>query len=114
MGDQLAATLTSRRTTVARRRPRTRSVVIALPLTLAIAGCHAGHPSSQQITQTNQLLADRAATRWNVAALLENKPALPPEPVGDLTLREATERALAHNLSLIASAENLSIAHAHL
>jgi cobalt-zinc-cadmium efflux system outer membrane protein len=114
MHDQLVATATSRKTSVARRRPCARSVAIALPLTLVIVGCHAGHPSSQQIDQTNQLLVDRAATRWNVAALLENKPTLPPEPMGDLTLREATERALAHNLLLIASAENLSIAHAQL
>lgn len=81
---------------------------------VTICGCNAGHPSREQIGQVNDLLKQRSTVNWDVGLLFqENQPA-PPEPVGELTLRDATERALAHNLSLIASGENLSIAHAQL
>jgi cobalt-zinc-cadmium efflux system outer membrane protein len=79
-----------------------------------LCGCNAGHPSPEQIKQVNQLVHDRAAIDWDVSKLLNEKERVPPEPIGDLTLRDAVERALAHNLSLIASSENLSIAHAQL
>lgn len=81
---------------------------------MAAWGCNAGHPSSQQIRQVNQLVADRAAVQWDVGRLFEQGRTIPPPPQGELVLRDATERALAHNLSLIASGENLSIAHAQL
>lgn len=80
----------------------------------AACGCNAGHPSRQQIAQVNQLVRDRAAVRWDVGRLFDENARVPPAPIGDLSLQEATERALAHNLSLIASSENLSIAHAQL
>lgn len=38
----------------------------------------------------------------------------PPAPTGVLTLKEAIDRTLAHNLNLVASAENLAIAQAQL
>jgi cobalt-zinc-cadmium efflux system outer membrane protein len=83
-------------------------------LAVAACGCNAGHPSAEQIRQVNQLVQDRAAVRWDVGRLFNETDRVPPAPIGDLTLQEATERALAHNLSLIASGENLSIAHAQL
>lgn len=79
-----------------------------------VSGCHAGHPSPEQIKQVNQFVGDRTAINWNVARLFDPARQMPPDPVGALTLQDATGRALAHNLSLTASAENLSIAHAQL
>ena len=81
---------------------------------MTLLGCNAGHPSPEQIKQVNQLVYDRASINWDVSKLLDEKEHIPPEPVGELKLRDAVERALAHNLSLIASSENLSIAHAQL
>jgi cobalt-zinc-cadmium efflux system outer membrane protein len=81
---------------------------------LPILGCHAGHPSPEQIKQVNELVRDRASINWDVAGLFNENGGIPPEPIGELTLRDATERSLAHNLSIIASSENLSIAHAQL
>lgn len=81
---------------------------------VAACGCNAGHPSAEQIRQVNQLVQDRTAVKWDVGSLFNKDADLPPVPVGELSLQEATRRALAHNLSLIASSENLSIAHAQL
>jgi len=79
-----------------------------------LSGCHAAHPSRQQIDSVNQLIQDRTTLSWDVGKLTNHASASAPEPVDELTLREATERALARNLSLVASTENLSIAHAQL
>jgi len=81
---------------------------------LWLFGCNAGHPSSEQIKDVNHLFHDRAPLDWDVARLFKENESLPPEPTGELTLRAATELALSHNLALIASSENLSIAHAQL
>ncbi|HEY2586553.1 MAG TPA: TolC family protein [Tepidisphaeraceae bacterium] len=83
----------------------------------ALWGCgsDAGHPSPEQIKEVNQLVRDRTAIRWDVGRLVdETADHVAPAPIGDLTLQEATERALAHNLSLIAAGENLSVAHTQL
>ncbi len=80
---------------------------------VALCGCNAGHPSDDQVRQVNGLMRDRTDAKWDVAQLLKDGSA-PAEPTGLLTLGQATDLALAHNLSLIASAENLSIAHAQL
>lgn len=83
-------------------------------LVAAACGCNAGHPSPEQIKQVNQFVSQRTGANWDVGRLFDENQAVPPAPTGELTLQEATERALAHNLSLIASGENLSIAHAQL
>lgn len=83
-------------------------------LGVVLSGCNAGHPSPDQIKQVNQLVQDRAAIRWDVGRLFSKSDRAPAPPIGELTLQDATERALAHNLSLIASSENLSVAHAQL
>ena len=84
----------------------------AVPAIVLFCGCNAGHPSPAQIKQVNQLMRDRTVTNWDVARLFDENERILPEPIGELTLRDATERSLSHNLSLIASGENLSIAHA--
>lgn len=89
-------------------------IALSCGLVAAVCGCNVGHPSTEQIKQVNQLVQDRAAVRWDVGELFSKEKDVPPAPVGELTLQEATERALAHNLSLIAAGENLSIAHAQL
>lgn len=78
-----------------------------------LAGCNAGHPSPEQVKDVNNLVRQRMDVKWDVQKLLDPAAAVP-APTGRLTLAEATQRALEHNLSLIASSENLSIAHAEL
>ncbi len=91
-----------------------RSASATLAALLILNGCRAGHPSDDQIKQVNQLVGDRTDVKWDVARLFEDHDPVPPPPSGELTLRNATERALRRNLSLVANAENLSIAHAQL
>ena len=81
--------------------------------TAFIAGCNAGHPSPAQIKNVNELVDQRMDADWDARRLLEQTSA-EAAPTGSLTVQQATDRALRHNLSLIASAENLSIAHAQL
>lgn len=82
-----------------------------------LIGCNnnAGRPSADQIKQVNRLVRDRTAVNWDVGRLVnDDADRDPAAPTGKLTLQAATERALTHNLALIASGENLSIAHAQL
>jgi outer membrane protein TolC len=65
------------------------------------------------VKQVDELVSSRAGTRFNVGPLLSGAEELPP-PTGELTLEEATDRALRKNLSLVAAAENLTIAHGQL
>ncbi len=78
-----------------------------------IPGCNAGHPSSEQVNRVNSMVDQRMTVDWNVRSLFEEYPAVS-EPAGYLTLQQAIDLSLKHNLSLIASGENLSIAHAQL
>jgi cobalt-zinc-cadmium efflux system outer membrane protein len=82
-------------------------------LLLALSGCHAGHPSQEQVREVNSLYQQRAATPWSVERLFADDTNLS-EPTGSLTRQTATAAALEHNLTLRALAENLSIAHAQL
>jgi cobalt-zinc-cadmium efflux system outer membrane protein len=93
-------------------KPRWELPLLAGVLAL-ISGCHAGHPSPEQVKQVNALVDDRMRVDWDVRRLLDQR-SPPVEPAGDLSLQQATELALQHNWSLEASSENLSIAHAQL
>lgn len=87
---------------------------VALGVALLMCGCHADRPSSEQIKQVNELVRQRSAADWDVSRLFKEPASAPAVPTGELALQMATELALEHNLSLIASGENLSIAHAQL
>jgi cobalt-zinc-cadmium efflux system outer membrane protein len=89
------------------------SVCSGLVAAALVAGCHAGHPSDEQIGHVNTLVNGRMDADWDVKRLFDDSDKVV-EPTGELTLRRATDVALRHNLSLIASGENLSIAHAQL
>lgn len=78
-----------------------------------LGGCNAGHPSSQQLAHVDRLVHERVAANFNTQTLFETRKSGQP-PAGELTLSEARDLALARNLSLVAGAENLSIAHAQL
>ena len=72
-------------------------------------------PSSRQVGEVNRLVRDRTTSTIDALALLATNPRIEqPSPVGTLTLRDAVDRTLMHNLSLVASAENLSIAQVQL
>lgn len=92
---------------------RRNAAIVCAAAALALGGCHAGHPSEEQIKQVNNFVNDRMAVTWDARRLYQTETETT-EPTGELTLQRATEIALARNLSLIASAENLSIAHAQL
>jgi cobalt-zinc-cadmium efflux system outer membrane protein len=95
---------------------RKKSIKLIRPVVLAAiitGGCNAGHPSKEQLDQVNHLVGDRTDVRWDAQHLFDDSiPAA--QPIDVLTLSTATEQSLAHNLSLIASGENLSIAHAQM
>ncbi len=63
----------------------------------------------------DRLAADRTAAPFSTKALLDADPKLPgPPPAGELTLDRAVGLTLAHNLSLVASAQNVRLAQAAL
>jgi cobalt-zinc-cadmium efflux system outer membrane protein len=78
-----------------------------------LSGCNAGHPSSEQVKRVNAMVDQRMTVDWDVRSLFQDSPDVS-DPMGYLTLQRAIELSLKHNLSLIASGENLSIAHAQL
>ena len=78
-----------------------------------LCGCQSITPTAAQVKQVDELVSSRAGTRFDVGPLLSGAEEIPP-PTGDLTLEEATDRALRKNLSLVAAAENLTIAHGQL
>jgi len=85
---------------------------------LAGAGCAGWRqpkPEQKQLETVNGLFNDRTQAALDVMKLLETDPCLPvPSPTGTLTSDEAVQRAVQHNLSLVASVETLPIAQANL
>ena len=92
------------------------SGILFLLVAVALAGCHAStHPDVAHLNEVNRLVRDRTTSTIDALALLATNPRIEqPSPVGTLTLRDAVDRTLMHNLSLVASAENLSIAQVQL
>ena len=88
--------------------------VLALTPMLAIWGCQPVTPPPEQLAQLNRMVKERAAVNWDSGRLLASSLPEPQPPVGELTLGRATQLALSRNLALVASAENLTIAHAQL
>jgi cobalt-zinc-cadmium efflux system outer membrane protein len=82
---------------------------------LVCAGCISTDPDPEHLVQIEGLVQDRAGSPLHVSLLLSTDPRVGGEaPVGVLTLDEAINRALARNLALVASAENVAIAQAQL
>jgi cobalt-zinc-cadmium efflux system outer membrane protein len=84
---------------------------------LIVAGCSSVKPSPdpRHLAEIDALIAQRTTSAVDSQRLLGTDiRAEPLAPTGVLTVREAIDRTLAHNLSLVASAENLSIAQAQL
>jgi cobalt-zinc-cadmium efflux system outer membrane protein len=72
-------------------------------------------PTAKELSEVNTLVGDRVGKPIDAQQLLDTDPRVPPPaPNGELTLDEAIDRALSHNLALVASAENLTIARAEL
>ena len=88
--------------------------LVMLSLTLITCGCQSVQPPPQQFEQVDRYVNDRTAINWDSGRLLARSLPAPEPPTGELTLEEATQRALTRNLSLVASAENLTLAHAQL
>ena len=78
-----------------------------------LGGCQSITPTKAQVKQVDDLVSSRAGTPFDVQPLLSGAEELPPA-TGELTLEDATDRALRKNLSLVAAAENLTIAHGQL
>src|SRR5579871_6847956 len=80
--------------------------------TIGAVGCSIAPPQAQ-VNQVNQLVNDRTKAQFDAASLLtpDNREAA---PSGKLSLRTATALALRRNLSLVAAAENLTLAHGQL
>ena len=96
--------------------PRRRLLrAVAVSAAAGAAGCQSAVPSRAQIAQVNQLVRERVPASWDVGQLLApDRARAAGPPAGALTLREAVQRALVRNLSLVAASENLAIAHAQL
>ena len=86
----------------------------AVSLMIGAWGCQSVSPTPGQIRHVDRLVNERLDVNWDARPLLAADLPAPEPPTGRLTLREATERALSRNLSLVASAESLTIAHAQL
>jgi cobalt-zinc-cadmium efflux system outer membrane protein len=79
------------------------------------AGWRQPKPEQKQLEIVNGLFNDRTQAALDVMKLLQTDPCAPvPSPTGTLTSEEAVQRAVQHNLSLVASAETLPIAQANL
>jgi len=87
-------------------------------LGLAGAGCQGWfkpNPDPKQLEAVDQMVGERTQAVLNVAKLLQTGPwEEVAGPTGTLTRDEAVQRALKHNLSLVASTETLPIAQANL
>lgn len=89
---------------------------IVLCFAVSLVGCHAStNPDRDHLAAIDRLVTDRTTSGMNSMKLLGTDPRVESSPPsGTLTLHEAVDRTLAHNLSLIANAENLPIAQAQL
>jgi len=90
--------------------------ILAITL-FGVFGCQSQsvRPTAKELSEVNTLVGDRVGKPIDAQQLLDTDPRQPPPaPVGELTLEEAIDRALSHNLALVASAENLTIARAEL
>jgi len=88
-------------------------LLVSIPM-LAACGCQSIKPTPEQLGQVDDLVRRRTGVNWDARLLLAAALPAPEPPTGALTLEDATERALRRNLSLVASAESLTIAHAQL
>ena len=79
-----------------------------------VYGCQSVKPPAEQLENVNRLVNERAAVKWDAGRLLASSLPDTQPPQDNLFLQEATQRALSRNLSLVASAENLTLAHAQL
>ena len=87
-----------------------------LLIAATLAGCHAStEPDRNHLAEIDALVAGRTSSGIDAMRLLASDPRLEMSPpTGTLTMQTAVNRALAHNLSLIANAENLAIAQGQL
>ena len=94
------------------RSPQSLAIVTVL---LLLAGCISSDPDPKHLAEVDQVAADRLHASFSAAELLAANPnfeAAP--PTGELSLQEAIGLTLRHNLSLVASAENVALAQAAL
>ena len=75
----------------------------------AVGGCESTAPSARQLSRVDTLVTERTGAAFDAASLLAIDPSVAPvPPVGELTIDDAVRRALAHNLALVADAEDFS------
>ena len=102
------------------RRPRTRlaklrTAAVAVAAALWVGGCISSDPDSKHLAEVDALAGDRLQAPFGTAALLAADPHLEADPpTGEMTLQLAIGLTLRHNLSLVASAENVALAQAAL
>jgi cobalt-zinc-cadmium efflux system outer membrane protein len=100
------------------QRPKSVLRVVTLGFALfGLIGCDSQsvRPTAKELSDVNTLVGDRVGKPIDAQQLLDTDPRVPPPaPEGELTLEEAIDRALSHNLALVASAENLTLARAAL
>ncbi len=93
------------------------AVMLAGSLLVAPLGCDSQsvRPTARELSEVNTLVGDRVGKSIDAQQLLDTDPRVPPPaPSGELTLAQAVDLTLGHNLALVASAENLTIARAEL
>jgi len=84
-------------------------------LGMGLLGCLSAEPDPAHLAEIDQLVEVRAGAPLRVSTLLATDPRTEATaPRGILSLDEAIGRALSHNLSLVASSENVAIAQAEL
>ncbi|MGD0464877.1 MAG: TolC family protein [Tepidisphaeraceae bacterium] len=87
-------------------------------LALVGAGCQGWFqpkPDPKQLEAVNEMVGERTQSLLDIGKLLQAEPSeAVAGPTGTLTCNEAVQRALEHNLTLMASVETLPIAQANL
>jgi len=88
---------------------------LAIGLTSLVTGCISAKPDPRHLAQIDRLGAERLNVPLKTQELLQVDPRVPAAaPTGVLTLQQATDLALKHNLALVAGATNIPIAQAQL
>jgi cobalt-zinc-cadmium efflux system outer membrane protein len=103
------------RVAIAPRRSLRGFVAASTLVALGLAGCISTDPDPKEVARIDAIAGERIGIPLDVDALLHAPPRPAEEPpASGLELEDAIRRALAHNLALAASSENVPIAQAEL
>ena len=90
-------------------------LAIAAAVLLGAGGCIPSDPDPKHLAEVDAIAADRLRSGFGAAELLAADPHYEGvAPAGELSLQAAIDLTLRHNLSLVASAQNVALAQAAL